>query len=371
MADIAWRDVGRDFIKGGLVAGALAAGAVVANTCTQIDAPTKMASYYQRYTEMRDQIMQFDNLRREAEAYVENFIPNIQQRLDMMEDWMVSGVEGRLNGIAGQYGIDVTKAASMAGSGQLIGYAGRNVVGDNDPCLAAALGLGRDVSPGARAVSECTNYVLDRSVTPDDGSGGLGPNAGIHLTGMLAGASGQWPVLNLYREDLAWLHQGQVGGRSIADIALDDTSRTANTSDGIAAAVSQQMRVGGIIVGQGGGNITTQGVSGSPSDQTIGQSDRLAQAGRNAYAIEAIAREAATLPRVTLLREQLDTIDIDNLDQLTEGQRHAARVSAQATVHELRTLLHASRLRHEQLEGIMLSIDAGSAQQRLAEGRDL
>lgn len=371
MTDMAWRDMGRDFIKGGVVAGALMAGAVVANTCSQIDAPTKMASYYQRYTEMRDQIMKFDNFRREAEAYVENYIPNVQKRLDMMENMVVSRVEGELNSIASQYGIDVTKAASMAGPGELIGYAGRNVVGDNDPCLAAAMGLGRDVSPSERAVSECAEYVLDRSVAPDDGSGGLGPNAGIHLNGMLASASGKWPILNLYREDLAWAHKGISEGKSVTEMALEGAERTGNSPEAIATNISQQMRLGGIIVGQGGSNISTPGVADSPSEQSVARSDRLAQAGRNAYAIEAVAREAATMPRVTALREQLDTIDIDNLDQLTEGQRHAARVSAQATVQELRTLLHASRLRHEQLEGIMLSIDSAGSQQRLTTGASL
>lgn len=365
MAHPAWRDLGREFAKGGVVASALLAGAVVAGACTQIDAPTKMASYYQRYTEMRDQIMKFDNLRREVMANVENFVPNIKDRLDLMENTLVNGVESRLNGLAAQYGVDVTKAASMAGSGDLIGYAGRNVLGDNDPCLAAVLGLGRDVAPSERAVSECTSYATDRALAPDDGSGGIGPNAGIHLNGMLASASGEWPILNLYREDLAWVHGNLARGQSVGELAIAGGQGSDDSEAAIATSVSEQMKLGGIIVGQGATSVTTRDTSGAASQQTIAQGDRLAQAGRNAYAVESVAREAATMPRVKILREQLDTIDIDNLDQMTEGQRHAARLSAQAAVQELRTLLHASRLRHEQLEGILLSIDAAQSQNHL------
>lgn len=362
--------VAKELGRGALLAGALVTGVAIAGACTQIDATTKLVTYYQRYTELRAQMEEYRQLVEETVSDIQNIVPNIQGQLDQMEQQLVGDVEQRLGGLADQYGIDVQKAAVLADAGDLAEYAGRNVLGDNDPCLAASLGLGRDVPPAERVVSECQGYLEERMVGSDPlGGSDMAPNAALPMQDMLAISGGDWPAANAKREDLAWSQNTlwESGDASFTSGTTGSGSLKDASPDEVASGITSAMRVGNLLTGHGSGSVLVKGNAGS-GWSSVNDMQRQAQVARNAHAVEAVAREASVRPRLEQLRAQLDAIDPAKLDGMTEGQRYAARLEAQATVQQINLLLQASRRRQEQLMGAWRAIGLDSEQDAVIGG---
>lgn len=334
----------KDSITGGLVAAGLMGGVVLAE-CTQIDAATKIASYYQRYQEIRQQILNLENWYNETVSTLQGVVPALNDRLDEISNEIAGEAEGYIESATGIH----PRAVANSSSEELVTYAGRNVLGGNDPCVAAAMGLGRDVPSAERAVSDCAD-LSTRMVIPY--GHGVAPNSAISLNGMLSISDGQWPAYNAIREDLNWFGEvRQSGGVG----ALLQASSVASLPGSTADNVAKQMRLGDLIVGRGITSIESrEALSASPG--AVLAANQQASAGRNSYAIEAIAREASVRPTLDMIRDQLGNIDIHSIDEMTEAQRYATRLSAAATKETLKGLLNESRLRQEQLEGILLTI---------------
>ncbi len=344
------RGLFKDAVGGGVLASLLLGGAVLAE-CTQIDAATKIASYYQRYQEIRQQLLNMENWYNETLSAINDIVPNLNAELEALERQATNKVDDYINQANGAYGILSDRAAAIGSSEELVKYVGRNVLGENDPCIASALGLGRDVALSERSVDECIDLPIRMVIPYGDG---LAPNASIALNGMLASSAGEWPANNIIREDLSWLRD-QVSGQGGIGSWLQ-RAQQAPEGQNVAVSIADQMRLGELIAGRGLSNIPVPQYI-SDSAKAYGQQARMAAAGRNSYAIEAVAREASVRPQLETLRQQLSNINVDNLDQMTEGQRYSARLSVLNTKETLKSLLNESRLRHEQLEGVLLSID--------------
>lgn len=349
----------KDAALGAVVASVLIGGAVLAQ-CTQIDAATKLVSYYQRYQELRQMTISLEKWYHETESAIQGFVPNLTNRLENTADRYQRDLIARAEGALSNYGVDTARAVAIADSPDdaLVEYAGRNILGSNSACVAAALGLGRDVAPSERVVNDCQR-LFERMVIPQ--GTGLAPNASISMNGMLATSRGQWPANNLIREDLNWLRQMEASGRSV-DALLSETNSANTTGDAALEEVANHMRLGDLITGRGLSN-TPQRTELPPSSDDVLLNQQMAHAARNSYAVEAMAQLAAARPKIETLREQLANYDIDSLDQMTEAQRYASRIAANGIKEELKSMLNESRLRHEQLEGVLLSIDAASSSQ--------
>ena len=229
--------------------------------------------------------------------------------------------------------------------------------------MALALGLARDVATEERVSLGCSD-IENRMVVPANGT--LEPNAAISLNGMLAASQGKWPANNLIREDLAWVSEIITNDGGIEGVLQSAAMAPGSSSDAVAKSVAKQMRLGDLVTGRGLSSVESTYTMTSSNEDILLQR-QMAQSGRNAYAIEAIAKEAAIRPKIEAVRDQLMKIDIENIDQMTEAQRYATRVAASSAKEELKAMLNESRLRHEQLEGLLMSIDQRDAINDIAE----
>ncbi|CAM3859368.1 hypothetical protein VRRI112168_03580 [Vreelandella rituensis] len=349
----------KDAAIGGLLAVTLIAGSGVAisayESCTQIDAATKLVSYYNRIQEIKRQIDAMEMWVNETKTEITSRISNTKDRLENLKETLREGLD--------------PKQLARELAGEAIQSLTDEAFDGQSPCDALIKGVGPSVELADMALSECEDALAKYAVVLDPASGGdIAPSAMISLNSMIKTAEGVWPMADLMRDDLAWVTQkGEEALEFGAGWSLEGDGHQDATQQEVMNAIAHEMRLGNILVGRGATNIR-QSSSRETTHKIMAVVERNAQAAANAYVVEAVAREASAKPRIALLREQLNSINIDNLDQMTEGQRYATRLEAQTTMQEVQAMLNASRMRQDQLLGVLHTLETNRTEEMLTRG---
>lgn len=341
-----------EILKGAIMGSLLVAAYAVADHCTQIDAYAKVADYYERYVEYKQQIDQWKDLAAQTVSDITGIADNVRGALDetkasFEQDW--AGIKGLYD--PGQFRIH---DATLEVVGELNReHPARDAL---EQCWRQQLGADFSSSAKCSPDSQEARKLRAVAIQPSTVDGGVRPNTAMTVEAMRAVTYGDWPILDLLRSDLAWIRDND---RYRAPFNYPATA-TAISAAEVQQRVSDMQRVASILYARGAGSEKPV-----PANKGLARNEfdamTASRMGLGAMASDAMSEYAAVYPEALLLRQSISSMASDEIDRATEAQRYAMRLQASTIESRLDLMIQESRLRQEGLDAA-LGIPAGEKQ---------
>lgn len=361
--------------QGLLFSGVLAAGAVWASACTQIDAFKKIADYKRQYQQYKDQAEQLLNL---ANTDV----------LDQFKDLMGSEMDKRLGQIKREGEVFFDTAYSpgeLTGSGTIKSGAAIRTLGGGFGQPASVGGGGAGLGGGALKHCWKSQYIA----TPAQSACGQGEEAQLAGMSIKPGTDGEViqpnsemeaeitraildndaPMLDVMRSDLAWLRDNPEVWQPMR---VSDEAESLSLEK-VGRITKDQMRLGAILAARGLPMVDYDIRSFDAAEaHTLAATERAqlnAQATASiSYIASAFGGYTTTMASIVPMKAALRDIEAGDIEGANSGDRKAMMQQFSKMASKVDVLGTESRQRHEQLMGVWL---AGKARDQYGNTLDM